>query len=360
MPPRPILLCYGTRPQVIKASRLLPALRQVGTVVAVDSGQHYDFALHGLLYQQLGVTRPDRFLEVGSGPLVEQTAAIMTRVAAVLTEVVPRLVVVIGDTITTLGAGLAAAQRRIPLVHVEAGLRADDLQMAEEITRRAVDHVAQLLCAPSDAAADRLRSERVGGTIINTGDVARDVLHHALPAGRASLGTRPWPLDLSQPFVLTTLHRAELVDHRDRLAAALSALAKVACPVLLPLHPRTKASIDRFGLGGLVSGAIHPIDPVGYLEAIGLVDRAGLVITDSGGVQREAYWLGTPCLTLRHETEWTETVSLGANRLVPVEMAGSLASLAAERLATRSRAWNRDAYGRGDAAARIKDAVSQV
>ncbi len=354
----PILLCYGTRPQVIKASCLVPALRSLGPVVTVDSGQHYDFALNGLLYQQLEVAPPDRFLEVGSGPLVEQTAAIMVRVAAVFAEVRPRVVVVIGDTISTLGAGLAAAQQRIPLVHVEAGLRCNDPQMAEEISRRAVDHAAQLLCAPSVSAAERLRSERVSGTIAVTGDVARDALGRALPAARRAVDARVWPFSLSQPFALATVHRAELVDHRTKLAAALDALAAVGIPVLLPLHPRTRANLERHGLTSRLTGSLHPNDPVGYLEAVGLADRAALIITDSGGLQREAYWLGRPCLTLRHETEWTETVMCGANQLVPVETAPAhLPSLAAARLARPPAPWDQAAYGTGDAARRIGAAI---
>jgi len=356
---RQVAFVYGTRPQVIKASRLLPALRTVAPVTTIDSGQHYDYQLNQLLYRQLDVPPADHYLEVGSGPLVDQTAAIMTRAAAVFQAIEPALVVVIGDTVTTLGAGLAAAQSRLPLVHVEAGLRAHDPQMAEEISRRTVDHLAQLLCAPSEAAAERLRAERVPGIVTMTGDVARDVLEGALPSARAAVARSAWPVDLGRPFVLATLHRAELVDHADRLAAALGGLAALPVPVIWALHPRTRASLSRFGLLERTAPHLHLVEPIGYLEAIGLVEAATAVVTDSGGIQREAYWIGTPCLTVRPETEWVETVTLGANRLFPLDDLGRRLATALDRWARDAPrpAWSRDAYGTGDAAQRIAEAV---
>lgn len=357
---RPILFCYGTRPQAIKASRLLPALKRLGPVVSIDTGQHYDFELSTLLYQQLGLDEPARFLGVGSGPLPQQTAAILLGVDEIIREVGPRAVVVIGDTVSTLGSALAAAERRIPVVHVEAGLRSGDQYMAEEISRRVVDHLSALCCAPSEAAAARLDREAVPGRIVFTGDVAFDVLRGAGPAARAALGARDWPIPLDRPFALATLHRAELVDHPEPLAAVLDALATLPVPVLLPVHPRTRHSLERLGLVDRLRGAIHPLTPLGYLEAIALVERAAVVATDSGGIQREAYWLGTPCLTLRPETEWHETVTAGANRLIaPASAAPDLGPAVAGLLASPPR-WQPTAYGSGDAADRIADAIQTL
>ncbi|HEX6645515.1 MAG TPA: UDP-N-acetyl glucosamine 2-epimerase [Gemmatimonadales bacterium] len=349
---RPIALCYGTRPQVIKASVLRRALPLAGPVVAVDTGQHYDYELNQLLYEQLGVAAPDRSLEVGSGPHGEQTAAILLRAEALFREIDPGIAIVIGDTNSTLGCALAAAKMRIPVVHVEAGLRARDALMAEEINRRAVDAVASLLCTPSAAATVRMRAEHADAVIVETGDVARDVL-----AGQ--LGALPDVSHLAPRgarYAFATLHRAELTAEPERLVAVLRALAGLPLPVLLAMHPRTRAALEASGHAVADAGALRIVPAVGYRESIALTEGASVVITDSGGVQREAYWLGVPCLTLRQETEWTETVDAGANRLLPAADVAGLADAVDERLA-RPRTWDRDAYGRGDAAERIAAAV---
>jgi UDP-N-acetylglucosamine 2-epimerase len=349
---RPIALCYGTRPQVIKASVLRRTLSRTGPVVAVDTGQHYDYELNQLLYEQLGVAAPDRSLDVGSASHAEQTAAILLRAEALLREVDPRVVIVIGDTNSTLGCTLAAAKMRIPVVHVEAGLRAQDALMAEEINRRAVDAVASLLCTPSAAATRRMRAEHADAVVVETGDVARDVL-----AGQ--LGSLPDVSHLAPSdarYAYATLHRAELTDAPERLASLLRTLADLPVPVLLAMHPRTRAVLEASGHPVADSRALRIVPAVGYLESVALTKGASVVITDSGGVQREAYWLGVPCLTIRPETEWTETLETGANRLLPASDVAELAGAVRERLA-QPRGWDRDAYGRGDAAERIAAAV---
>ena len=350
----PIALCYGTRPQVIKASVLRRALAAVGPVAAIDTGQHYDYALNQLLYEQLGVANPDHALEVGSASHATQTANILVRAEALFATITPRLAVVIGDTNSTLGCALAAAKMRIPVVHVEAGLRAADSLMAEEINRRAVDAVAALLCTPSEAATARMQAEHPAATVVETGDVARDVL-------LAQLDKLPDVTGLIPPsatgeYAFATLHRAELTDEPDRLIALLDALAALPLPVLLAMHPRTRGALEAHGHRVIDRGSLAIVPAVGYLESLALTARARLVITDSGGVQREAYWLGVPCVTMRTETEWTETLDLGANRLLAPSAPGALARSVAERLAA-SRDWNRDAYGRGNAAECVADAV---
>ncbi|HEU4698094.1 MAG TPA: UDP-N-acetylglucosamine 2-epimerase (non-hydrolyzing) [Gemmatimonadales bacterium] len=362
-----IALCYGTRPQVIKASRLRAALGRRHRVLAVDTGQHYDYALNALLYEQLGVAAPDVCLEVGSAGHAEQTALVLARIEPLLRERAPRAVVVIGDTNSTLGCALAAVKLRIPVVHVEAGLRADDALMAEEINRRAVDAVAQLLCAPSARAAERLAQEGAAARTLLTGDVARDVLCGqlaSLPDPATAL-----PAGITAPYIFATLHRAELTDQPERLAAALAALAALELPVVLATHPRTRAVLERSGLGvpADAAGRLELVPAVGYRESLALTRGAAVVVTDSGGVQREAYWLGTPCVTLRGETEWGETVALGANRLVaPVADAEALrGALGAAVREQRARSadgagWERDAYGTGDAAERIAAATAAL
>jgi UDP-N-acetylglucosamine 2-epimerase len=351
---RGLTLCFGTRPQVIKSSALLGPLRERWPITAVDTGQHYDFELNGLLYRQLGIPQPDHFLDVGSADPAEQTAAVLIRTAQLLRRQRPVAVVVIGDTNSTLGAALAACKEGIPVVHVEAGLRAREPGLPEEANRRLVDVVAQLLCAPSRAAADRLEAEAVSGTVVLTGDVARDVLGRALalapvPAGRG-------------PFALTTLHRAALTSEREDLRAAIRALGEIGLPVLFPAHPRTRQALERFGLASELPRSVTLTPPLGYLEAIAAVRDAAVVVTDSGGLQREAYWLGTPCITLREETEWKETLACGANVLVPPrEAPGHLARAVAEQRRRRNdQPWTPDAYGDGEAALRITAAIQQL
>ncbi len=361
-----IALVYGTRPQVVKASVLLRALAARGPVLAVDTGQHYDYALNAGLYAQLGVRAPDVLLGVGSGGHGPQTARVLEGVAALLAERRPRAAVVIGDTNSTLAGALAAAKLRVPVVHVEAGLRCGDALMAEEINRRAVDAISTVLCAPSAATAAQLAREGAGDRTVVTGDVARDVLCGAID--RAPPVRRPG----GGAFVFATLHRAELVDDPARLAAAVRALAALPLPVVLAAHPRTRARLDALAPDalapdavGLTDGAagVEVVPALGYFEALAHARDAAAVVTDSGGVQREAYWLGTPCVTLRGETEWAETVALGANRLVaPALLADDAGALArAVEVATAApRGWDRDVYGAGDAAARVADAVEAL
>ena len=358
MPQPDIALCYGTRPQVIKASVLRRTLARVGSVLAVDTGQHYDYELNALLYAQLGVEPADVLLEVGSAGHAEQTASVLVRAERVLLDRAPGVVVVIGDTNSTVGCALAAAKLRIPVVHVEAGLRAADALMAEELNRRLVDAIAQVLCTPSARATGRVRAERCDAVIAQTGDVARDVLlgvEPRLPAPAEAVAAA------SRPYAYATLHRAELTAQPERLGRVLDALAGLDLSVVLPLHPRTRAALESHAPLTRWSGRLTLLPPVGYLESLALARGAELVVTDSGGVQREAYWLGVPCVTLRAETEWVETVELGANLLLPPDVAATGLAEAADRHRARAGStapWDRDAYGTGDAAERVARAVA--
>jgi UDP-N-acetylglucosamine 2-epimerase len=348
---RSLALCYGTRPQIVKASVLLDTLRRRWPVVAVDTGQHYDYELNELLYRQLDIPRPDHFLEVGSSTPVQQTADVMLRTAELLEATAPAAVVVIGDTNSTLGCALAASKVGLPVIHVEAGLRAAEPYLPEETNRRVVDALAHLLCAPCESAAHRLRSERAPGGVVVTGDVARDVLIRNLRVAPAR-SARP-------PFVLATTHRAAITASPAALADLVSALGTIGLPVRLPLHPRTRAALERFGLMPALPPSVEIGPPLGYLELLAAVRDAVAVVTDSGGVQREAYWLGTPCVTVRVETEWEETVAAGANALVPPGSAREQLATVVDRQRTLRQAgpWTADAYGAGDAASRVADAI---
>jgi len=352
-----LALCYGTRPQVVKASALAEGLREEWDLVSIDTGQHYDWELHGLHYQQLGVSAPDLFLEVKSATHAEQTSSMLLRVSAALEEYRPDVVVVIGDTNSTLGCALAAAKQRIYLVHVEAGLRARDFQMAEEINRRIVDEISSLLCAPSKRSAQFLAARASPAqTVAFTGDVARDVLERALHL--PELPMAPWARHrISRPYVLATLHRAELTSAGDLLKAVVQGLGALPYPVFLPAHPRTIAALSQSGVGPVPDNIVLSA-PVGYLEMIAWARHADVIVTDSGGLQREAYWMGIPCVTMRSETEWTETVEEGANVLVPPAESSRLPRAVLEHPG-RETPWNGHAYGSGRAVGAVCDALRE-
>ena len=346
----PIALFFGTRPQVIKASVLRDALAASTNVVTVDTGQHYDYALHQVHYDQLGVAPPDAYLGIGSGSHGQQTAAILAAAAEWIRAHRPRVAVVIGDTNSTLACALAATKERVPVAHVEAGLRATDLLMAEEINRRCVDAIASFLFAPCERAEQTLRRERVDGEIHRVGDVAYDVLRRAMSRAPAS------PV-MAGEYVYATLHRAELVDDPVLLRNVMSALAALPLPVLFAAHPRTTEALRRAGCSP--AKGIRMCEPLGYLESVAATRGASAVVTDSGGIQREAYWMGIPCVTVRTETEWIETVECGANRLVSPHASADLADAVAEALTTGSGRWDVTHYGDGRAAERVAAVLTE-
>lgn len=356
--PSPVALFFGTRPQVIKASVLRDALAAVGPVVAVDTGQHYDYALHQVHYDQLGVRPPDAFLDVGSGTHAGQTAALLMACEQWLEEHRPRAAIVIGDTNSTLACALAAAKLRVPVVHVEAGLRAADHLMAEEINRRLVDAIAGLLLAPCERVAVELRRQYPEAVVEVPGDVAYDVLQRALPRLPPLGSVAGYDAAWGDRYVYVTLHRAELVDAPERFTPVVQALGESPLPCLFAAHPRTAAALEQLDVAA--NGRVRVTAPIGYLESVALAQRAAVIVTDSGGLQREAYWLGIPCVTVRGETEWVETVERGANQLVGPERAGSLPEVIAAAAQQRPRTkWDRGAYGDGHAAERIARSVAQ-
>jgi UDP-N-acetylglucosamine 2-epimerase len=307
-------------------------------------------------YDQLGVRDPDACLEIGSGTHAAQTGAILAACEAWLLQHRPGLAVVIGDTNSTLACALAAVKLGIPVAHVEAGMRAGDRYMAEEINRRVVDAVAELLFAPCERVARLLRQQWPDAQVETVGDVAFDVLRRALPRVPPPATVTGYDPAWGGDFVYATLHRAELVDVPERLSGVLQALGRSPLPCLFAAHPRTKAALAQ--LRYVPPPGVRLVEPMGYLDNIALVRHARAVVTDSGGLQREAYWLGVPCLTVREETEWLETVECGANRLIAPEQASALPG-ALGQIATLRASWDRGAYGDGHAAERIADVLKQ-
>jgi UDP-N-acetylglucosamine 2-epimerase len=344
-----VLTVIGNRPQFVKAAAVSGPLRAAHEEVLVHTGQHHDDELSTVFVEELGIPRPDVELAIHGGTNTDQTARMLGALEPLLAEVAPDAVLVYGDTNSTLAGGLAAAQARVPVAHVEAGMRSFDRRMPEELNRVLVDHLADLLLCSSPTAVDHLRAERAAGTVELVGDVMVDVALAVQPRARE----RPLPVDVPEGFVLATAHRAGNVDDPERLRRLADLLLAVPHPVVLPLHPRTRARLEAAGLLDRVRDGLTVTPPLGPLDFTALLCRARAVLTDSGGVQKEAYLAGVPCVTLRDTTEWVETVQAGWNVLVDLDRAAALGAL--ERPVPAERP---ELYGDGRAAARVVAALA--
>jgi UDP-GlcNAc3NAcA epimerase len=306
-----ILSVVGARPQFIKAAPVSRELRRKHVEVLVHTGQHYDDSMSNVFFRELDIPEPDINLGVGSGPHGAQTGGMMAGLEKVALEVKPDWVLVYGDTNSTLAAALVAAKLHIPLAHVEAGLRSFDRRMPEEINRVLADHVSDLLLCPTEVAVRNLAREAIERGVHLVGDVMYDAFLFNKEAARKR-GDAVKKLGIAHgQFALATLHRAENTDDSERLRSILHGIDQSGLEVVLPLHPRTRARLE-----GPPPARIRVVDPVGYLDMLALEEAAAVIVTDSGGVQKEAYFLAKPCITLRDSTEWTETVEAGWNTLV--------------------------------------------
>jgi UDP-GlcNAc3NAcA epimerase len=355
-----VVTVVGARPQFVKAAavrRAIESYSQRGSLarrrgskktfqeVLIHTGQHYDYGMDGVFFKELQLPKPDYHLGVGSGSHAQQTALMLERIEAIVQKEEPDGVMVYGDTNSTLAGALVAAKLDIPVAHVEAGLRSYNRVMPEETNRVLTDHLSTLLFCPTRQSVQNLAKEGIRNgkkkVVKRVGDVMYDsILYYSSVADKTS--TLLQDLGLSTPnaehrtpnvssispntehrtpnYYLATLHRAENTDDPVRLKSILAALHEIAkdAPVILPLHPRTKKMIKTYGLQ-LTGESIRQIDPVSYLDMLSLEKNAGAILTDSGGVQKEAYWFSVPCFTLREETEWVETVESGWNVLVGTE-----------------------------------------
>ena len=354
-PSRPtVLTVVGARPQFVKLAPLSRALRRRAREVLVHTGQHYDRRMSDAFFDQLRLPVPDRHLGIGSGPHGRMTGRMLEALERVLEEEEPDLVLVLGDTNSTLAGALAAAKLGFPVAHVEAGLRSFDPRMPEEVNRKLTDHLSLLLFCPTPAAVANLAREGLTRGVHRVGDVMADAvrMYRARAARRPRAPGAPAP----RSYYLATLHRQENVDDPARLASLLRALSALPLPVLLPVHPRTARRMKEGGLRA--AGSVHLLPPQPYLEMLRLQAEARVVLTDSGGMQKEACLLGTPCVTLRDTTEWVETLAAGANRL-----AGADPRRIARAVAAIERApphWDpRRLYGDGRASERIARIVAE-
>lgn len=346
-----VITIVGARPQFIKAAAVSRMFRDSEHFDEriLHTGQHFDANMSDVFFDELDIPRPHYNLGVGGGGHGQNTGRMLEAIEAVLMSERPDWVLVYGDTDSTLAGALAAVKLHIPLAHVEAGLRSFNKRMPEEINRRLTDHASDLLLTPNAAAVKTLASEGISGRhVVSVGDVMYDaalIFGEKAEAKSKILSV----LDLCpQRYILATVHRQENTDTPERLRNIFAGFAAATMPVVLPLHPRTRQRIDSFGV--VVPDNVKVVDPLGYLDMVMLEKNAALIATDSGGVQKEAYFHGIPCLTLRDETEWTELVELGWNTLASPERndLGALFSMTYKRGVAGVAP-----YGNGSAAANI-------
>lgn len=346
-----LVTVVGARPQFVKAAIVSRALHRRGVDEAiVHTGQHFDANMSQVFFDELEMPVPSRHLDIGGGTHGQNTGRMIERIESVLVELSAHAVLVYGDTDSTLAGAIAAAKLHVPIAHVEAGLRSFNRRMPEEINRVLTDHVSSLLFAPTQTAVRNLAAEGIAGArVLQVGDVMYDAaLFYGAKADRTSgildrLSLRP------KDYALATVHRAENTDDPARLSVILHGFANYGGKVVLPMHPRARIRIEGFGLR--IPANVLVIEPVGYLDMVMLEKHACLIATDSGGVQKEAFFHRVPCATLRDETEWVELVESGWNRLVPPVDGYAIGEAMAAAVGTAGASIA--PYGSGDSAERI-------
>ncbi len=352
-----IVSVVGARPQFVKCAPVSRELRRRHEEVLVHTGQHYDHGMSDVFFDELGIPKPDYNLQIGSASQGRQTGAMLAAIEDVLLAEGPDLVLVYGDTNSTLAGSLAAAKLHIPVAHVEAGLRSYDRQMPEEVNRVVSDHVADLLFCPTETAVANLRAEGVTAGVHLVGDVMLDALlyNRAIAEERSQILAT---LDLTERgYLVATVHRQSNTDDPANLERIVDAFTALDEPLVLPLHPRTAKYLREYNLYDRLAAAPHIrlVEPLGYLDMLRLLAGARLVLTDSGGVQKEAYLLKVPCVTLRENTEWVETVEDGWNVLVGTDTAAILDAIRDFAPAGEQRA----VFGDGDASRRIAEILGR-
>ncbi len=346
----------GARPQFIKAAALTRAIVDAGRIkqVLVHTGQHHDDAMSAVFFQELNIPPADHELGIAGGSHAEMTGRMLVGIEQVLLQEKPDALLVFGDTNSTLAGALAAAKLNVPVAHVEAGLRSFNRQMPEETNRIVTDRLSTWLFCPTEAAMANLRREGMAESAELVGDVMFDAALYYADRAEQRSPVRSRLNVTSGGYILATSHRAESTDDKDALAAIVAALAEIARRhvVIFPMHPRTRKALAAFGLVDRL-GAVRVIEPVSFLDMVELERHARVIVTDSGGVQKEAFFHGVPCVTMRDETEWVETVALGRNHL------GGRSSdrIATAFAAALAQPIDRDVprpYGTGDASRRIE------
>jgi UDP-N-acetylglucosamine 2-epimerase (non-hydrolysing)/UDP-GlcNAc3NAcA epimerase len=352
-----ILTVVGNRPQFIKAAAVSGPMRARHEEILVHTGQHYDESLSQVFFAELGLAHPDRELGIGGGSNTSQTSRMLAALEPLFEQLRPDACVVYGDTNSTLAGALAAAQAHVPVVHVEAGMRSFERDMPEEVNRVLSDHLSELLLCSSQTAAENLSAESVAGEVQVVGDVMVDIARRWAPSARDQ-HSAPEAYDVETgSYLLLTAHRSGNVDDPSRLGMLVKLIRALPVPIVFPLHPRTRLRLDDAGLLGQLEAidGLQLAAPLGYVEFSALLHHARAVVTDSGGVQKEAYLAGVPCVTLRVSTEWIETVEAGWNTLVDLDPPLALAALDRRRPAEHPQL-----YGDGHAAERCVEAIDRL
>ncbi len=306
-------LVVGARPQFIKAAPLIAEMGRFFEVILIHTGQHYDFMMSETFFNELDIPSPDYHLEINHGSAGKQTGEMIQRLEPIFDFERPDFVIVIGDTNSTLAGALAAAQQRLPLVHIEAGVRSKDEKLQEQINRKVTDSISDLFLCPSPSAVENLRREGKTEKVFDTGDILYDslrLIENKIPSDLAL------SIDLPDKFVLMTLHRAEAVDNLENFKRVLSSLETSPFPIVFPVHPRTAKMITNFGLDESLSQKLLRINPLGFIDLLGLIKKSEFVITDSGGVQRESVFLNKTVFVARPESEWIDLQNMNMIRVV--------------------------------------------
>ena len=349
-----IVSIVGARPQFIKCAPVSRELRKEHKEILVHTGQHYDHGMSAVFFEELAIPEPDYNLGIGSGTHGRQTGAMLGAIEDILEKEGPEIVLVYGDTNSTLAGALAAAKMHVPVAHVEAGLRSFDRRMPEEVNRVLTDHASDILFCPTTTAVRNLAAEGVTEGVFLVGDVMVDAMNHnrAIAEERSRIledaGVRPGE------YLVVTVHRPSNTDSRENMAAIIGALGEAGVPVVFPVHPRTRKFLLGYDLLAAMPENIRITEPLGYLDMLRLMAHAKKILTDSGGVQKEAYMLGVPCITLRENTEWVETVEAGWNVLVGAEREGIV-----DVIRQFSPGFlQKRIFGEGDASLRIREILT--
>lgn len=341
-----IIAIIGARPQFIKHFPFEKEAKTVFDLLTIHTGQHYDHNMSQVFFDELGMRKPNYILKVGSNSHAKQTAQMMVEIEEILQKEVPDAIVVYGDTNSTLAGALVASKMHIPIIHIEAGLRSFNMKMPEEVNRILTDHVSDLLLVPSDVATQNLKVEGIKENVHTVGDIMKDLILLSLKENWIS------PIEIDEPYYYSTLHRPYNTDEKDRLESILNIMDKLDKKVVFSIHPRTVNAMEKYKLEKTTFSNIHFIKPQGYFDNLSYLFHSSALITDSGGMQKEAYWLKKRCITIRSETEWKETLKNNWNHLL-FENLDAIPEILQIKLGTHDE----NLYGKGDAASLIVESI---
>jgi UDP-GlcNAc3NAcA epimerase len=356
-----IVTVIGARPQFVKAAVVSNKIGREFKEVLVHTGQHYDKNMSEIFFEELNIPKPDYNLGVGSGTHGKQTGEMLIKIEEVLINEKPDAVMVYGDTNSTLAGALASSKLNIPVIHIEAGLRSCNMRMPEEQNRKVTDSVSTILFCPTEAASINLKNEGLVNGVYNVGDVMYDAVLNNIEIAEKKYNQYSLINKLNiekDNYYLSTIHRAENTESVEKLKIILAALNSLDKPVIFPVHPRIKELIRKVDSHDFNKTNIYFVDPVGYLEMLYLIKNSKKVLTDSGGVQKEAYFLGVPCVTLREETEWVETTKGNWNLLSHIVKEDIISNVYAKNIDIKYR--NNDYFGNGDASSKIVNVIKDV